>query len=93
MNLYKEIVCLKRKILTNKDEDQKKYHSLGSVSTLTKMNNDFSKNGFVFIFWNYIYIYIYFHNALKYCDMSSEIIQNVACDNYDDFQSVNFIFS
>jgi hypothetical protein len=25
--------------------------------------------------------------------MRSEIIQNVACDNYDDFQHVNFIFS
>jgi len=25
--------------------------------------------------------------------MSSEIIQNVAYDNYDDFQRVNFIFS
>ncbi len=24
--------------------------------------------------------------------MSSEIIQNVAYDNYDDFQHVNFIF-
>jgi hypothetical protein len=25
--------------------------------------------------------------------MSNEIIQNVACDNYDDFQYVNFICS
>jgi hypothetical protein len=25
--------------------------------------------------------------------MSSEIIQNVAYDNYEDFQHVNFIFS
>jgi hypothetical protein len=25
--------------------------------------------------------------------MSSEIIQNVASDNYDDFQHANFIFS
>ncbi len=25
--------------------------------------------------------------------MTSEIIQNVASDNYDDFQHVNFIFS
>jgi hypothetical protein len=25
--------------------------------------------------------------------MNSEIIQNVAYDNYDDFQHVNFIFS
>jgi len=25
--------------------------------------------------------------------MSSEIIQNVAYDNYDDFQHVNFVFS
>jgi len=25
--------------------------------------------------------------------MNSEIIQSVACDNYNDFQHVNFIFS
>jgi hypothetical protein len=25
--------------------------------------------------------------------MSSEIIQNLAYDNYDDFQPVNFVFS
>jgi hypothetical protein len=25
--------------------------------------------------------------------MSSEIIQSVICDNYNDFQHVNFIFS
>jgi hypothetical protein len=28
-----------------------------------------------------------------YCHMSSEIIQSVAYDSYDDFQHVNFIFS
>jgi len=38
-------------------------------------------------------LYIYFHHLLQYCDMSSEIIQNVAYDNYDDFQHDNFIFS
>jgi len=28
-----------------------------------------------------------------YCPMSSEIIQSVAYDSYDDFQHVNFMFS
>ncbi len=37
--------------------------------------------------------YIILYHLLEYCDMSSEIIQNVAYDNYDDFQHVNFIFS
>jgi hypothetical protein len=66
------------------------YRSLGSVSTLTKMNKFFlSKNKFVFKFWNQIF----FHHLLSYCDLSREIIQNVAYDNYDDFQHVNFVFS
>jgi hypothetical protein len=43
-------------------------------------------------FLNFEIIYI-FHYLLWYYDMSSEIIQSVACDNYDDFQHVNFIFS
>jgi hypothetical protein len=43
-------------------------------------------------FFNFEIIYI-FHNLLWYCDMNSEIIQNVAYDNYDDFQHNNFIFS
>ncbi len=49
----------------------------------------FSKMDFILKFRNYIY----FHHLLQYCDLSSEIIQNVAYDNYDDFQHVNFIFS
>jgi hypothetical protein len=65
------------------------YCSLGSVSTLTKWIFFFSKNEFVFKFWHYIF----FHHLLWYCDMSSEIIQNVAYENYGDFQHVNFIFS
>jgi hypothetical protein len=36
--------------------------------------------------------YIIFHHVLLYCDMSSEIIQCVAFNNYDDFQNVDFIF-
>jgi hypothetical protein len=36
--------------------------------------------------------YIFFHHLLSYCDMSREIIQSVAYDNYDDFQHVNFVF-
>jgi len=34
-----------------------------------------------------------FHHLLWYCDMSSEIIQGVAYDNYANFQHVKFIFS
>jgi hypothetical protein len=41
---------------------------------------------------NFEIMYIFGHR-LKYCDMSSEIIQNVTRDNYDDFKHVNFIFS
>jgi hypothetical protein len=44
------------------------------------------------LYLNFEIIYIFGHR-LKYCDMSSEIIQNVAHDNYDDFKRVNFIFS
>jgi hypothetical protein len=35
----------------------------------------------------------FFHHLLWYCEMSSEIIQNLHYDNYDDFQHVDFIFS
>jgi hypothetical protein len=38
-------------------------------------------------------LYIYFSHLLWYCDVNTEIIQNVAYDNYDDFEHVNFIFS
>jgi hypothetical protein len=40
-------------------------------------------------------IWIFFspHHLLLYCDMSDEIVQSVAYDNYDEFQHVNFIFS
>jgi hypothetical protein len=40
-------------------------------------------------------IWIFFspHHLLLHCDMSDEIIQSVAYDNYDEFQHVNFIFS
>jgi hypothetical protein len=44
------------------------------------------------LFLGFEYIY-FFHHLLEYCDMSSEIIQNVAYDNYDGFQHVNFVFS
>jgi hypothetical protein len=49
--------------------------------------NDFFLNRF--LFWNCIFS----HHLLWYCEMSSEIIHNVAYDNYDDFQHVNSIFS
>ncbi len=32
-------------------------------------------------------------SSMIYCHMSSEIIQSVTYDNYDDFQLVDFIFS
>jgi hypothetical protein len=41
------------------------------------------------LFLKFDIIYI-FHHLLEYCDMSSEIIQNVVYDKYDDFQHVNF---
>jgi hypothetical protein len=46
---------------------------------------------FIFKIWNYWI----FHDLLWYCHthMSSEIIQIVAYDNYDDFQHGDFIFS
>jgi len=48
-------------------------------------------NEFLFIFE---FLFLFFsHHLLWYCDMSSEIIQNVHYDNYDDFHHVNFIFS
>jgi hypothetical protein len=37
--------------------------------------------------------YIYIYHLLQYCDMSSETIQCVANENYDDFQHLNFMFS
>jgi hypothetical protein len=56
---------------------------------IDKTNNFFSQKMIKFFFWN---IYI-FHHLLYYCDISSEIIQNVDYDNFDNFQHVNFIFS
>ncbi len=61
------------------------YPNLGSVSTLTK---------WIIIFFQKIISFLkleiidFFHDLL-----SSEVIQSVAYDNYDDFQQVNFIFS
>jgi len=52
-------------------------------------NNNYFKNEFVFLFFNYIN----FHHLLWYCDMSCEIIQSGTYDNLNDFQHVNFIFS
>jgi hypothetical protein len=43
------------------------------------------------IFFNFEFFFKKFLRLLYY--MSSEIIQSVAYDNYDDFQHVNFIFS
>jgi hypothetical protein len=43
-------------------------------------------------FLSFEFIY-FFRHLLEYCDMSSEIIQNVAYyDKYGDFQHVNFIY-
>ncbi len=66
------------------------YHSLRSIYTLTeRIKIFFSKKEFVFLI---LKLYI-FHHLLWYYDMTSEIIQNVAYANYDDFQHVNFVFS
>jgi hypothetical protein len=37
-------------------------------------------------------LYIFPLCAIYYCDMSSEIIQNIPYDNDNDFQHLNFIF-
>jgi hypothetical protein len=44
---------------------------------------------------NFKILKLYIFSTIYYniCDMSSEIIQSVAYDNYDDFQHFNFIFS
>jgi hypothetical protein len=34
-----------------------------------------------------------FHYLLRHCHVKNEIIQIVACHNYDDFQHFSFIFS
>jgi len=65
------------------------YQSLKSVSTMTKLIiTYFRKMNSVFNL-KIIIIFIIF----SYCDMNSEIIQNVVYDNYNDFQHVNFISS
>ncbi len=66
------------------------YCSLGSVSTLTKRIIIFFQKLNSFL---NLEIIIIFHHLLLYCDISNEIIQSIAYDNYDDFQHVNFIFS
>jgi hypothetical protein len=68
---------------------EKYYHSLESVSTLTRWIIIFFKTEFVCKIWNYWIL----HDLLWYFHMSNEIIQSEACDNYDDFQRVKFIFS
>jgi hypothetical protein len=65
------------------------YRSLVSIFTSTKQTIILKKNQFVYRIWNYRN----FHHLLKYLHMNSEIIQNVAYDNYDNFQHVNFLFS
>ncbi len=54
------------------------YHSLGSISTLTKWIVLILEYEFKI---NFEIIYI-FHHLQWYCDMSSEIIQNVTCEPY-----------
>jgi hypothetical protein len=44
-------------------------------------------------FLNFEIIYFPIIYVLWYYDVSCEIIQNVASNNCDDFQHVNFIFS
>jgi hypothetical protein len=55
------------------------------------MNNYlFSKNEFFFIKFEIIYFFIVYYNIVIW---ASGINQSVVCDNYNDFQHVNFIFS
>jgi len=63
------------------------YQSLRSVSTLTKPIITFFLKMNSFFNLRIIIIFI----SYSYCDMSSEIIQSVVYDNYNEFQHVNFI--
>jgi hypothetical protein len=80
---------------TNVTPEISKYCSVGSHSTLTKWIIFY----FIFqkmkinSFLNFLKLYFFSIIYYKYCDMGSEIIQNVAYNNYDNFQYVNFIFS
>jgi hypothetical protein len=63
------------------------YHSPRVSFHIDKMNNYFFQKMNLFKNFEIIDFCIIYY---KYCDMSSEIIHNVAYDNYDDFQQ-NFI--
>ncbi len=64
------------------------HRNVGSISTLSKTNFK-KKTYFVFKIWNYRI----FHDLLRYCHMSNEVIRSLAYDNYNNFQHVKFIFS
>jgi hypothetical protein len=51
-----------------------------------KMNNYFFQKMNSFFNFEITYVSIIYY---KYCDMSNEIIQSIAYDNYDDFQHIN----
>jgi hypothetical protein len=59
---------------------QKKIANRGYVPIFSKLTKQKNIN-FVFKIWNYWIV----HDLLWYCQMSSEIIQSVAYDNYVDF--------
>ncbi len=59
------------------------YQSLGSVSTSTQRIIIYFQNMNSFFNFEILIIFIIYYN-----DMSSEIIQSVVYDNYDDFQHV-----
>jgi uncharacterized protein YqiB (DUF1249 family) len=52
---------------------------------------DYSSKTFL-IPWPKNQIEFFLHNLLSYYYTRSEIIQIVACDNYDGFPHLNFIF-
>jgi hypothetical protein len=66
-------------------------HTIAKVSFhIDKTNSNFSQKLIPFFL---IWKFENFHDLIWYCQISGEIIEGVAYDNYDDFQHVNFIVS
>jgi hypothetical protein len=63
---------------------------MGGLLPYSRLSSHIDKTNNLF-FGNLNYIFL--HHLLYYCDISSEIIQNVDYGNFDNFQHINFIFS
>ncbi len=66
------------------------YLNLESVSTLTKLIIIYFQNINSFLNFEIIIFFIIYYNIVIW---ELKFIQSVVCDNYYDFQHVNFIFS